>query len=145
MQVIIYIDGLHQLAGSKNVYELHGSVRRNYCTGCNRFYDLDFIITSEDIPVCPVCTGIVKPDVVLYEEALDDSVVYCAVTAIKQADILIIGGTSLVVYPAAGLIDYFNGSKLILINKSSTPYDSKADIVIHDSVGKLLGAVVEML
>ncbi len=139
------IDGLHQLAGSKKVYELHGSVHRNHCTGCNRFYDLDFITSSQDIPVCPACNGIVKPDVVLYEEALDDSVVNGAVTAIRQADILIIGGTSLVVYPAAGLINYFNGSKLILINKSSTPYDTKADIVIHDSVGKLLGAVIELL
>jgi len=139
------IDGLHQLAGSKNVFELHGSVHRNYCTGCRKFYDLDFIITSEDIPVCPQCNSIVKPDVVLYEEALDDSIVNGAIAAINQADILIVGGTSLVVYPAAGLINYFKGSKLILINKSTTPYDSKADIVIHDSVGKLLGAVIEML
>jgi len=139
------IDGLHQLAGSKNVYELHGSVHRNNCTKCNTFFDLDFIINSKNVPLCPHCGGIVKPDVVLYEEALDDEVVSGAVNAIQKADVLIIGGTSLIVYPAAGLVNYFHGKKLILINKSSTTYDSKADIVMHDSIGKVLSAAVDML
>lgn len=139
------IDGLHQLAGSKKVYELHGSIHRNYCTKCHKFYGLDYIVSSKDVPLCNVCRGIIKPDVVLYEETLDDDVVSSAVSAIKQADVMIIGGTSLVVYPAAGLINYFHGSKLILINKSPTPYDSNADLVINDSVGKLLGTAVEML
>lgn len=139
------IDGLHQLAGSKKVYELHGSIHRNFCMNCNKFYGLEYIVGSEDIPLCTVCGGIIKPDVVLYEEALEDSVVNGAVSAIKQADVMIIGGTSLVVYPAAGLITYFQGSKLVLINKSPTPYDSKADIVINDSAGKILGTAVEML
>lgn len=139
------IDGLHQLAGSKKVYELHGSVHRNYCMKCNRFYDVEYILKSQDIPLCSVCKDIIKPDVVLYEEALDDSVVRGAVSAIKQAEVMIVGGTSLVVYPAAGLINYFRGSKLILINKSSTPYDSKADLVINEPVGELLGSAVKML
>lgn len=139
------IDGLHQAAGSKNVFELHGSIHRNYCTKCNSFYDLDFIINSEGIPLCDKCKGIIKPDVVLYEEQLDDDIVNGAVSAIQRSEILIIGGTSLVVYPAAGLINYFRGEKLILINKSSTPYDSQANIVIHDSVGKFLGTAVSTL
>ncbi len=139
------IDGLHQLAGSKKVYELHGSIHRNYCTKCHKIYGLDYIVSSKDVPLCNVCRGIIKPDVVLYEETLDDDVVSSAVSAIKQADVMIIGGTSLVVYPAAGLINYFHGSKLVLINKSPTPYDSNADLVINDSVGKLLGTAVEML
>jgi len=139
------IDGLHQLAGSKTVYELHGSIHRNYCTNCRRLYQLDFMVNSPDIPICTECGGIVKPDVVLYEEALDDMVVNSAITAISKAEILIIGGTSLVVYPAAGLINYFKGNKLILINKSSTPYDEKADMVFHQSVGKLLSDAVNML
>lgn len=139
------IDGLHQLGGSKNVYELHGSVHRNNCTKCNSFFDLDFIINSIGIPLCTHCGGIVKPDVVLYEEALDDKVVNGAVHAIQKADVLIIGGTSLVVYPAAGLINYFGGKKLVLINKSSTSYDSKANIVIHDAIGKVLSEAVKTL
>ncbi len=139
------IDGLHQAAGSKNVFELHGSVHRNYCIGCHSFYDLDFIINSRDIPLCENCRSIVKPDVVLYEEALDDNTVNGAVNAIQRAEILIVGGTSLAVYPAAGLINYFRGKKLVLINKSSTPYDSQADIVIHDSIGKLLGTIADLL
>ena len=139
------IDGLHQLAGSRNVYELHGSVHRNFCTKCKNFYDLEYILQSDTIPTCSVCGGIVKPDVILYEEALDDNVVRAAVKAIKEADVLIIGGTSLVVYPAAGLINYFKGSKIVLINKSTTPYDSKADLVINDSVGKVLSSAVDLL
>ena len=139
------IDGLHQLAGSKNVYELHGSVHRNNCTKCHTFFDLDFIINSKDVPLCPHCGGIVKPDVILYEEALEDEVVNGAVNSIQNADVLIIGGTSLVVYPAAGLVNYFHGKKLVLINKSATAYDSKADIVMHDSIGKVLSEAVNIL
>lgn len=139
------IDGLHQAAGSKNVYELHGSVLRNYCTKCNAFYDEKFILDSKDIPTCPKCGGIVKPDVVLYEEGLDEATIQGAIMAISQADTLIIGGTSLVVYPAAGLIDYFRGRNLVLINKSTTPADSKANLVIHDSIGKVLSKAVDLL
>lgn len=139
------IDGLHQLAGSKTVYELHGSVHRNYCTKCRKFYPLDYIADSRDIPLCSQCGGIVKPDVVLYEEVLDDLVVNDAIAAISKAEVLIVGGTSLVVYPAAGLINYFKGDKLILINKGSTPYDSKATMVFHQPVGKLLSDAVNML
>lgn len=139
------IDGLHHSTGSKYVYELHGSVHRNFCTKCHTFFDLNLIINSMNVPLCTHCGSIVKPDVVLYEEALDENVVSGAVKAIQKADILIIGGTSLVVYPAAGLVNYFQGKKLILINKSATPYDSKADIVIHDSVGKVLSDAVGSL
>ena len=139
------IDGLHQAAGSKNVFELHGSVLRNYCMKCNEFYDEKFILDSKGIPTCPKCGGKVKPDVVLYEEGLDDNIIRGAVRAISQADTLIIGGTSLVVYPAAGLIDYFRGKNLILINKSSTSADNKADLVIHDAIGKVLGEAVDRL
>ena len=136
------IDGLHQAAVSKNVYELHGSVLRNYCMSCNAFYNEKFILESEGIPTCPKCGGKVKPDVVLYEEGLDNDVITGAVRAISQADTLIIGGTSLVVYPAAGLIDYFHGKNLVLINKSTTSADNKADLVIHDAIGKVLGEAV---
>lgn len=136
------IDGLHQLAGSKNVYELHGSVLRNYCMNCHAFYDEKFILESKEIPTCTKCGGIVKPDVVLYEEGLDNDVINGAVRAISQADTLIIGGTSLVVYPAAGLIDYFRGKNLVLINKSSTSADNRADLVIHDAIGKVLNDVI---
>ena len=136
------IDGLHQLAGSKNVYELHGSVLRNYCMNCHAFYDEKFILESKGIPTCTRCGGIVKPDVVLYEEGLDNDVINGAVRAISQADTLIIGGTSLVVYPAAGLIDYFRGKNLVLINKSSTSADNRADLVIHDAIGKVLNDVI---
>ena len=139
------IDGLHQAAGSKNVYELHGSVHRNYCMKCHSFYDLNFILASKGIPTCPECGGKVKPDVVLYEESLDNTVISNAVSAIAQADTLIIGGTSLVVYPAAGLIDYFNGRNLVLINKSTTSADSRADLVIYDDIGSILGEAVNNL
>ena len=139
------IDGLHQAAGSKNVYELHGSVLRNYCMNCHAFYDEKFILESKGIPTCPKCGGIVKPDVVLYEEGLDNDVINGAVRAISQADTLIIGGTSLVVYPAAGLIDYFRGKNLILINKSSTSADNKANLAIHDAIGKVLEEVINNL
>lgn len=139
------IDGLHQAAGSKRVYELHGSVLRNYCMDCHAFYDEKFILESEGVPKCPACGGVVKPDVVLYEEGLDDGVIRRAVDAIANADTLIIGGTSLVVYPAAGLIDYFRGKNLILINKSVTPADHKADLVIHDALGKVLSEAVSQL
>ena len=139
------IDGLHQAAGSKHVYELHGSVLRNYCVKCHAFYDEKFILESKGIPTCPKCGGKVKPDVVLYEEGLDNDVITGAVRAISQADTLIIGGTSLVVYPAAGLIDYFRGKNLVLINKSSTSADNKADLVIHEAIGKVLGEAVNNL
>ncbi len=130
------IDGLHQEAGSKNVLELHGSVLRNYCMKCGKFHDVNFIVNSKGIPKCQ-CGGIVKPDVVLYEESLDSGIMEKSVDLIEKADVLIIGGTSLVVYPAAGLINYFNGSKLVLINKTSTPMDKKADLIINDSIGKV--------
>ena len=136
------IDGLHQAAGSKHVYELHGSVLRNYCTRCHAFYDEKFILKSKGVPTCTKCGGNIKPDVVLYEEGLDDNVIRGAIAAISKADTLIIGGTSLVVYPAAGLINYFRGKNLVLINKSSTSADNKADLVIHEAIGKVLGETV---
>lgn len=139
------IDGLHQAAGSKVVYELHGSVLRNYCMECNTFYDEKFILESEGIPTCPACGGRVKPDVVLYEEGLDNNILRGAVNAISNADTLLIGGTSLVVYPAAGLIDYFNGKNLILINKSETSADRRADLVIHEPIGEVFTMVMENL
>lgn len=139
------IDGLHQMAKSKNVFELHGSVHRNYCEKCNAFYDADYILNSNGIPSCERCQGIVKPDVVLYEEGLDDNVVMGAINAIKNADTLIIGGTSLVVYPAAGLIDYFRGKNLVLINKSSTSADSKANLVINDDIDKVFYEVMKLV
>lgn len=143
------IDGLHQLAGSKKVFELHGSVLRNYCIRCHTFYCRDYIMKPEsdnpgehsgsNIPRCIKCGGVIKPDVVLYEEPLDQEVIESAADAISNADLLIVGGTSLVVYPAAGLIDYFHGNNLVLINKSKTPYDGRANLVIHDAIGKVLG------
>lgn len=139
------IDGLHQMAGSKNVFELHGSIHRNYCTKCHAFYDANFILKADGVPTCTKCGGSVKPDVVLYEEGLDDKVIRGAVDAISKADTLIIGGTSLVVYPAAGLINYFRGNNLVLINKSSTSADSKADLVINDSIGKVLSEALNNL
>lgn len=139
------IDGLHQAAGSKNVFELHGSVHRNYCTKCNTFYDVNFILNSKDIPLCTKCYSIVKPDVVLYEEALDDDVIKGAVTAISKADTLIIGGTSLVVYPAASLINYFRGKNLVLINKSTTSADSNANLIINDDISKVFKEVMSLL
>ena len=133
------IDGLHQAAGSKNVLELHGSIHRNYCTKCGKFFDAAYVKNSEGVPRCDVCGGLVKPDVVLYEEGLDSQTISDAVYAISHADVLIIGGTSLAVYPAAGMIDYFRGSHLVLINRSSTPRDSQADLVINDSIGEVFG------
>ncbi len=137
------IDGLHQAAGSKNVLELHGSVHRNYCTQCNKSFDLDYIVQSVNSPKCDVCSGLIKPDVVLYEESLDMNVLNSTVSYIQNADVLIIGGTSLNVYPAASLIQYFKGSKLILINKSSTSYDNKADLIIHESIGETLDYILK--
>ncbi len=139
------IDGLHQMAGSKRVFELHGSVHKNTCMHCHAHYDLHQTIEARDendIPRCPKCGGIIKPDVVLYEEGLDQNVLYGAIQAIEQADMLIVGGTSLVVYPAAGLLDYFHGKDLVLINKSSTDRDGMADLVIHDAIGEVLSKAV---
>ena len=131
------IDGLHQKAGSKTVYELHGSVSRNHCTRCGRFYTLEEVMAAEGVPRC-ACGGVIKPDVVLYEEALDEDTVAGAVRAIRRADLLIVAGTSLVVYPAAGLIRYYRGDKLVLINLQPTPADGIANLVIHDKVGRVL-------
>ena len=130
------IDGLHQKAGSKNVLELHGSVLRNYCTRCGNFYSAEFIKEAAGVPRC-ACGGIVKPDVVLYEESLDQEVLYRSVEAIENADVLIVAGTSLTVYPAAGLISYYRGNKLVLINRDETPYDGQADLVFHCSMGEV--------
>ena len=135
------IDGLHQKAGSQKVLELHGSVLRNYCEKCGRFFDLQYIIDSEDIPLCDTCGGRVKPDVVLYEEGLDNNVIAEAVDFISSADVLIIGGTSLVVYPAAGLIDYYRGSKLVVINKAPGPRDRQADLLVQGAIGEVLSQV----
>ena len=134
------IDGLHQKAGSKNVVELHGSIHRNYCGVCGKEYDLTYIMNSQGIPKCE-CGGIVKPDVVLYEEALDMATLNFAIDYISGADTLIIGGTSLVVYPAAGLINHFKGNYLVLINKSETLYDGVADLVIHNAIGETLSQI----
>ena len=134
------IDGLHQAAGSKKVYELHGSVLRNYCMKCGKFYSAEYIKNSKGIPKCE-CGGVIKPDVVLYEEGLDDSTVTGAIRAIQTADTLIIAGTSLTVYPAAGFISYFKGDNIVLINRDETPFDSKASLVFHDKVGELLGQI----
>ena len=130
------IDGLHQKAGSKKVYELHGSVLRNYCTRCGKFYSAEFIRESTGVPKCG-CGGTVKPDVVLYEEGLDQNTVEKSVMAIHQADLLIVAGTSLTVYPAAGLINYYQGNRLVLINRDETPYDDRADLVFHESLGEI--------
>ncbi len=135
------IDGLHQKAGSRQVLELHGSVHRNYCTRCHKFYDLDQIMAQEGVPRC-TCGGIIKPDVVLYEEGLDQATLRSAIRYISQAEMLIIGGTSLTVYPAAGLVDYYRGKRLVLINKSVTPMDSQADLVISGPIGQVLGDAV---
>ena len=130
------IDGLHQKAGSKTVYELHGSVLRNYCMDCHKFYGPEAVFNSEDVPKCE-CGGVIKPDVVLYEEGLDDDTVRGAINAIMEADTLIVGGTSLTVYPASGLINYFRGKNLILINRDVTPFDRVASLVINDSLGNV--------
>ena len=135
------IDGLHQMAGSKAVFELHGSVLRNYCDRCGKFFDVYYIRNSNGVPQCP-CGGTVKPDVVLYEEMLDDKTVSGAVKAIENADLLIVAGTSLTVYPAAGLLRCFKGENLVLINRDATTYDEKADLIIREPVGKTLGKVV---
>ncbi len=128
------IDGLHQAAGSKHVLELHGSVHRNYCMDCGRFYDAEYMLNSEGIARCS-CGGIIKPDVVLYGEALRNDVLEESVSCIANADMLIIGGTSLAVYPAAGLVDYYMGDKLVLVNKSATPFDNRADLLVTDQIG----------
>ena len=134
------IDGLHQKAGSKRVYELHGSVLRNYCTRCRKFYPAEFVKDCDGVPKCD-CGGIVKPDVVLYEESLDQETIEKSVLAIHNADLLIVAGTSLTVYPAAGLIDYYRGNRLVLINRDKTPYDSQADLVFHQSLGDIFASL----
>lgn len=136
------IDGLHQKAGSKNVLELHGSVLRNYCERCGSFMSAEDILHSTGVPVCPQCGGFVKPDVVLYEEGLNQKTLEDAVWYISHADVLIIGGTSLAVYPAAGLIDYYHGNKLVLINKSATPMDKRAELLIQDGLGNVFSQIV---
>lgn len=134
------IDGLHQMAGSKNVYELHGSIHRNYCQKCGKFYDAKYVKEAPGIPYCE-CGGIIKPDVVLYEEGLDNTTIQKSIQAIQEADMLIIGGTSLVVYPAAGFIDYFCGDKLVVLNKSATSRDAYADLCIQEPIGEVLGSI----
>ena len=137
------IDGLHQKAGSKCVYELHGSVLRNYCTRCGKFYPAEFVRDARGIPRC-TCGGIVKPDVVLYEESLNEDTLAGAISALRQADLLIVGGTSLTVYPAAGLLGYYRGHRLVLINRDATPYDEEADLVFHDSLGDIFSQLQEL-
>lgn len=136
------IDGLHQMAGSMNVLELHGSVLRNYCTKCHKYFDLDYVIETSGTPQCDQCDSIVKPDVVLYEEGLDDDVVSRSLDYIQKADVLIIGGTSLSVYPAASLVEYYRGNKLILINKSATHFDSRALLQFNASIGEILSSIL---
>jgi len=136
------IDGLHQMAGSRNVLELHGSVHRNYCMKCNKFFPLEYIINSPNVPICDDCGGVVKPDVVLYEESLDMDILTKSVEYIENADLLIVGGTSLTVYPAAGLISYYRGNKLILINKTETAYDHRALLSFNDSIGEVLKSLI---
>ena len=138
------IDGLHQKAGSKNVYELHGSVLRNYCLGCGKFYPVEHILKSEGVPRCK-CRGKIKPDVVLYEEILPQKALLKAMKAIEEADMLIVGGTSLSVYPACELIQYYEGEKLVLINKDDTQMDIKADLFIKDNFGKVMGQALDFL
>lgn len=135
------IDGLHQAAGSKNVLELHGSVHRNYCTKCHKFFDAYYMAAQKGVPTCDSCGGVIKPDVVLYEEGLNNAVLESAVNYIRQADMLIIGGTSLIVYPAAGLVRYYNGHRLVLINKGATAMDDSADLVLKESIGKVLSQI----
>ena len=136
------IDGLHQAAGSREVLELHGSVHRNYCSRCGKFYDMNYILEQDGIPYC-TCGGVIKPDVVLYEESLDNDVISKAVRYISNAEVLIIGGTSLLVYPAAGFVNYYRGNKLVLINKSSTPMDHQADLVINQPIGQVMKMFLE--
>ncbi len=135
------IDGLHQKAGSKNVLELHGSVHRNFCEHCHKLFDAEYMLHSTGVPKCDACGGPIKPDVVLYEEGLDNDVIEQSLYYISHADMLIIGGTSLVVYPAAGLVRYYNGHKLVLINKSSTDMDSSADLVIKEPIGQVFSHI----
>lgn len=135
------IDGLHQKAGSKNVLELHGSVHRNFCQRCHKFFDAEYMLHSEGVPKCDACGGPIKPDVVLYEEGLDNDVIEQSLYYISHADMLIIGGTSLVVYPAAGLVRYYGGHKLILINKSATDMDKSADLVINEPIGEVFSRI----
>jgi len=135
------IDGLHQAAGSREVLELHGSVLRNYCEECGKFFDAEYMLHSEGVPKCDACGGSVKPDVVLYEEGLNDETLRSAISYIRDADVLIIGGTSLVVYPAAGLIDYYRGNKLVLVNKTPTGRDNEADLVVQGSIGEIFAAL----
>lgn len=137
------IDGLHQMAGSREVLELHGSIHRNYCAKCGKFYGLEAVTQAESVPRCS-CGGIIKPDVVLYEEGLDQKTMETAVSYIRHADVLVIGGTSLTVYPAAGLIHYYQGKKLVLINKSVTPLDNQADLVVSGKIGEIFSRVVEL-
>ena len=136
------IDGLHQAAGSKNVYELHGSVLRNYCEKCGAFYDLKYVMEHPGIPKCNQCQGTIKPDVVLYEEGLDQQIITASINHIRNADVLIVGGTSLSVYPAAGLVDYFQGDKLVVINMSPTPRDNYADLVIQEPIAEVFASLV---
>jgi len=137
------IDGLHQAAGNSIVHELHGSIHRNHCVDCKTAYSLAYILSASDpVPACAKCGGMVRPDVVLYEEPLDDTIWANAIRAIQKADALIVGGTSLSVYPAAGLLRYYSGDKLCLINKTETPFDGSANLVIHDALGSVLSAVV---
>ncbi len=135
------IDGLHQSAGSKKVYELHGSIHRNHCIKCHKFFNAEYVFSSNGVPRCDECGGLIKPDVVLYEESLDDTVVDGAIKAIEECDTLIIGGTSLNVYPAAGLIRYFRGQNLVIINKSPTQYDNNADLLICENIGEVFSAI----
>lgn len=136
------IDDLHQRAGSKNVLELHGTLYKNYCMKCGKKFDLDYVTADDGITRCDVCGGIVRPDVVLYEEGLDQETIYKSVDYISKADLLIVGGTSLNVYPAAGLLNYYRGNKLVLVNKSATPYDNKAALVIAENIGEVFRKVV---
>jgi len=135
------IDGLHQAAGSKKVYELHGSTLRNFCTRCHKFFGPDYIRAHEPLPLCDECGGLIKPDVVLYEESLDENCIEGAVSAIERADLLIVGGTSLTVYPAAGLLRYYRGHRLVLINRDATAYDGEANLVFRDPIGQVLGGL----
>lgn len=135
------IDGLHQAAGSKRVLELHGSVHRNYCSRCRKAFDAQYMKNAIDIPLCDACGGVIKPDVVLYEESLDSAIIEGAVNALRRADLLLIGGTSLAVYPAAGLIQFFNGSRIVLLNRDVTPYDGRASLCIREPIGQVLGQI----
>ena len=138
------IDNLHTEAGSKNVYEIHGSVMRNHCLKCNKFYDVNYIMNYEGVPKCE-CGGLIKPDVVLYDENLDQNMIIDSILAISTCDTLIIGGTSLTVYPAAGFVEYFNGKNLVIINKSVSSLDNKANLVINDNIGKVFKEVYDIL